>query len=373
MFGTYRLLLALLVLLKHFKATEVFSGLAVWAFFLLSGFLITGALNTRYRSGRTALIEFSLNRALRVFPTHWLSLILAFISIWFFGHLVDPRSINSALGIPDSGLEWISTVFILGGTFLGLGRLETSLSPSSWAVDVEILMYVASMLWLSRTWKGAKLTLLICAGAFPFLYSISKSLVRNGYPELAGSLTYSFLPVALIPYALGACMWHLRDKFKKPERPHIHLVIASMGFLLCGSLLSRWSVTASFLAALPLLAYITWLLSLSKAKGAGVRIDAFLGHMAYPVYLLHWVGNHAALAMAVLWGASAGLVLPDEQGLLQTTAMGFALIVTATLLMSAVIAWCFESPIDARRHKWSSQLTAVLFRQGNSQQSERNI
>ena len=123
MFGTYQLLLALLVLLKHFKATEVFSGLAVWAFFLLSGFLITGALNTRYRSGRTALIEFSLNRALRVFPTHWLSLILAFISIWFFGHLVDPRSINSALGIPDSGLEWLSTVFILGGKFLGRGLL----------------------------------------------------------------------------------------------------------------------------------------------------------------------------------------------------------------------------------------------------------
>lgn len=365
MFGTYRLVLALLVLLKHFKTTEVFSGLAVWAFFLLSGFLITGALNTRYRSGRTDLIEFSVNRALRIFPTYWLSLILAFVSIWLFGHLIDPRSINSALGIPDSSLEWISTVFILGGTFLGLGRLETSLSPSSWAVDVEILMYAASMLWLSRKWKGAKFTLLICVGAFPFLYLASKLLVRNGYPELAGSLTYSFLPVALIPYALGACIWHLRDKFKKPERPHTHLVIASMGFLLCGSLLSRWSVTASFLAALPLLGYITWLLSHTKAKGTGARMDAFFGHMAYPVYLLHWVGNHVTLAMAVLWGASAGLVVPDGHGLFQTTVMGFALIVMVTLLMSAVVAWCFESPIDTRRRVWSSKFAAAIINKSN--------
>lgn len=147
-------------------------------------------------------------------------------------------------------------------------------------------------------------------------------------------------------------------------------MLASVGFLLCGSLLSRWSVTASFFVALPLLAYITWLLSLNKAKGAGVSLDVFFGHMAYPVYLLHWVGNHVALAMAVLCGTSAELVVPDKHGLLQTTVMGFALIVTVTLLISAVIAWCFESPIDARRRKWSSQMFATFFGQGKSQPKE---
>lgn len=371
MFGTYRLLLALLVLLKHFKDSEVFSGLAVWGFFLLSGFLITGALNTHYRSGRADLLEFWFNRALRIFPTYWLSVTLAFLSIGLLGHLVDPRSINTALGIPDNSLEWISAVFILGGTFLGLGRLETSPSPSSWAVDVEILMYAVSVLWLSRTLKGARFTLLICAGVFPLFYVMSKWLVRNGYPELAGSLTYSFLPVTLIPYALGACIWHLRDKFKGPDRPVINLVFAGVGFLLCGSLISRWSVTVSFFAALPLLGYITWLLSRLKATGAGSRMDAFFGHMAYPVYLLHWIGNHVALALGALGGVSTVLAVKGENGLIQTTLAGFALIVIVTLLMSAVVAWCFEAPIDARRRNWSSRLSAAFFVQGKSQPQEK--
>jgi peptidoglycan/LPS O-acetylase OafA/YrhL len=361
-FGTYRLILALFVLLKHFKGTEVLAGLAVWAFFLLSGFVITGALNTRYQSGRAHLIEFSVNRALRIFPTYWLSVLAAFLCIQAFGHLVDPRSINSALGIPERGLEWISTVLILGGTFFGIGRLETSLSPSSWAIDVEIFMYAASILWLSRTWKGAKLTLIICVAVFPFIYLTSKFLARTGYPEIGNSLIYSFLPVALIPYTLGACVWHLRNKIKKPERPRVHLAIASLGVLLCGTVLSRSSVTLSFLASLPMLAYITWLLSLNKGGPKRVGIDTFFGHMAYPVYLLHWVANHFVLAIAALWGSGTKLAVLDGQGLLQTTVTGFALIVAATLLMSALVAWFFESPIDSRRHKWSSQFTTFLLR-----------
>ncbi|AGS20634.1 acyltransferase family protein [Rhizobium etli] len=372
MFGTYRLLLALLVLLKHFKETEVFSGIAVWAFFLLSGFLITGVLNTRYPPGRTGFIEFSINRALRVFPTYWLSIVLALISILVFQHTTDPRLINSAFDVPDSGLEWISTFLIFGGTFFGIGRLDNSLSPSSWAVDVEMLMYVASILWLSRTWKGAKLTFLVCAGAFPFLYLSSKFLAWNGYSALAGSLIYSSLPAALIPYALGACLWHIRGKLNAPQRPYTCLLPAIFGFLLCGLLLSHWSVTASFLAALPIMAYTTWLLSVTKVTSEGRRIDTFFGHMSYPVYLLHWVGNYNVLATAELLGNGRDIVVPDGQGLLQTTLMGFTVIVVVTLLMSAVIACCFEAPIDARRHKWSSRLTALLLGRRSSRPPEKN-
>ncbi len=232
-------------------------------------------------------------------------------------------------------------------------------------------MYAASILWLSRTWKGAKLTFLICTGAFPFLYLISKLLMQNGYAELAGSLIYSFLPAALIPYSMGACLWHLREKLPKHGKPNVHLVLSGIFFVICGAIVSRWSVTASFIASLPILAYITWLLSNIKADKR--RLDTFLGHMSYPTYLLHWVGNHAALAIGHLWGKGTELVVPNEQGLMQTTVMGFGLIVLVTLLISAVIAWCFESPIDARRHLWSSKLTELSLGQRGSRRPEKNV
>lgn len=367
MFGTYRLLLALTVLFKHFKETEVFSGFAVWSFFLLSGFLITNALNKRYLFGWSGLIEFAINRALRVYPMYWISVALAFLSIVLFGHLVDPRSINSAFGIPQSGLEWISTMFIFGGTFLGLGRLDTSLSPSSWAVDVEILMYACSALWLSRRPRNAYSALLFCLGCFPVLYIISKLLMLNGYPELAGSIIYSFLPVALIPYTLGACIWYQRNSVKTPKNPATHLLIASFVVIFCGAVLSKLSVTASFFLSIPIVGYITLVLSKYKLSDRNsscmfVRFDKFFGHMAYPVYLVHWVGNHLVLSFGYLRGADSSLVVSNANGLYQTTVTGFLFIVVATLLISAVIAVCFEAPIEARRRRWSSFLSAKILR-----------
>ena len=78
MFGLYRLMLALLVVVTHLGSTEIFGGLAVWAFFMLSGFLITGVLNTRYTFSRQGLIEFGLSRALRLLPN------IGFLMAWLY-------------------------------------------------------------------------------------------------------------------------------------------------------------------------------------------------------------------------------------------------------------------------------------------------
>ena len=48
MFGYFRLIAALLVLVTHIGGVPFVAGAAVWGFFMLSGFLMTSALNSRY-------------------------------------------------------------------------------------------------------------------------------------------------------------------------------------------------------------------------------------------------------------------------------------------------------------------------------------
>ena len=63
--GLYRLILALLVLVTHIGRLKYYDGFAVWGFFMLSGFLVSGVLNRSYGFTKDGLVEFGWIRALR--------------------------------------------------------------------------------------------------------------------------------------------------------------------------------------------------------------------------------------------------------------------------------------------------------------------
>jgi peptidoglycan/LPS O-acetylase OafA/YrhL len=65
MFGTFRTILAALVVLQHFSPARLVGSMAVFAFFTLSGFLMTMLMDTTYRGRPEA---FALNRFLRLYP-----------------------------------------------------------------------------------------------------------------------------------------------------------------------------------------------------------------------------------------------------------------------------------------------------------------
>src|ERR1700739_4737118 len=71
MFGSLRLLLALLVMLGHLVGSEQvthFGYYAVRGFFVLSGFLMTAGLNDIYEFDAR---RFWINRALRLLPPYY--------------------------------------------------------------------------------------------------------------------------------------------------------------------------------------------------------------------------------------------------------------------------------------------------------------
>ena len=70
MFGTYRFLLACLVLVTHLAGVRCAGAYAVFGFYLLSGYLMTLVLNERYGFSPNGFGRYVANRALRIYPPY---------------------------------------------------------------------------------------------------------------------------------------------------------------------------------------------------------------------------------------------------------------------------------------------------------------
>jgi peptidoglycan/LPS O-acetylase OafA/YrhL len=357
-FGTYRFVLALLVVVTHIGHVEIIGGFAVWGFFMLSGFLITGVLHSRYGFHGAGLRAFTLSRALRLFPTYWVVALSTLAATYLFHGVVDPLSINRAFGPMTETREWFSAAFIIGHTTLGLGRVEHALSPPLWAVDVELQLYVLSCLVVSRSRLLAKSAVLFSVAAFPVLWFIAKNLIRAGDIDLGGQLIYSFLLAALLPYSIGAYLsfaakdWHLaRPSWRGFLAASILIALLAFG-------VSRNSVVAAYVLVIPVFAYL--IAALSKLKSDRFRtVDDFLGQMSYPIYLIHYLCAYLIVVMASHVGGISWLAVELSGETLRYTPTGFAVICLFVIFCAFGFAYFFERPIERMRHTLVRRLSGV--------------
>jgi peptidoglycan/LPS O-acetylase OafA/YrhL len=355
MFGTFRLLLAIAVLVTHIGGIEILAGQAVWGFFMLSGFLMTAVLQSKYHFSRQGMIAFTLSRFIRLFPTYWATVGVSALCIFAFHDAVDPSMINEAFNLPDKFIEYFSNIFIVGHTIFGIGRIENALSPSAWAVDVEILMYVCSCIFLSRSQKIAKITAITLMAAYPLTYLFTKLIIQGSIgPVIANQLLYSFIPSALLPYAIGCWLWFRRDHVPSSLWGVPAILIASISLMTCAFVVSRFSVTGAYLLSLPCLFVIIAVLAHLKGKGRTVTsLDTMFGRMSYPVYLLQWVASY----LVVVWSPAGLDLFSSSAGLVHFSVLGFFAVLGITLGISLLMALVLEGPIENLRPQLVNRLT----------------
>lgn len=349
MFGGLRFVFALAVIVTHIGGIEVLAGIAVWGFFMLSGFLMTGVLNKKYGFSGVGLSRFFTSRAIRLFPGFWLVSLLSLIMVVAFRDYVDPRSISTALVVPSIFRDVVANITIIGHTTFGLGRIEHALIPSAWAIDVEIWMYVVSALFLSKNIHRAKLLMILLLILFPVLWYIAKHLIANGEVDLGGQLIYSFLPTALMPYTIGIWIWFSHDCWndRLSRINRTHLVISASAYLLFTSLVvSRYSVTAAYVLSLPALALLILALSLSR-RG---RLDDILGQLSYPMYLTHIPCAYFFVVMAQGRQVQGLYYYNQVDRYFHFTLSGFFGVAALTLVISAIITVMVERPMEQIRH-----------------------
>jgi peptidoglycan/LPS O-acetylase OafA/YrhL len=319
MLGSYRALLAILVLVSHtsmwlppWVAPLALGNVGVLSFFVLSGFVIAEAGDVFYPGMPH---RFLLNRFLRIYPTYWGACFVAIAVFVLFPRpdfnanayvLFANFSIVLAERLPSSDLRLISVI---------------------WAVGIELRFYVAAAVldYVDRFAARRSILpagyILFAAGAvFLLLYLYTWS---TGFTHLALLRHGPF-------FVLGFAYYRLL-RYRRAGTFMIALIalIGSMHSYIAYNSPGGWvptvtNTTLMFSLSLALFAGLAWVGSVPKRWE---RIDKRLGDLTYALYLVHWPIVYAV----------------DRSGLDGYSAFLIALV--ASVLMAALLVFIVEKPI----------------------------
>jgi peptidoglycan/LPS O-acetylase OafA/YrhL len=280
MIGAWRLMLAMLVVCAHLFTPWWPGAMAVFAFYVISGFLMTLILQEQYSFSWAGLRAFWINRVLRIYPPYYFACLASILLI-----LAWPpeavTSLNAHLSIPDTPGEILTNTFIVG--LIDWPEDRSSLVVPGWTLFIELVHYLVISLWAGRSRKTA----------FIFL-ALSIAYVAATYLFLEGNFGFRYLipPAGSFPFAVGVLLYF----YKEPIGRLIAAVGWKLAFGVSAALYSAVFVAAS-LAAEPLGAclYVNVLTSalllivLWHSPASSLRrVDKMLGDLSYPTYLLHW-------------------------------------------------------------------------------------
>jgi len=276
MFGTYRTILALMVVAAHVGATPGIGAFALTGFYILSGYLMTFILREKYDLLQHGIYKYVLNRFLRIYPMYWAAIGISVIFICWAGEDFSSQ-FHVFLYLPDNFTAVLKNVFI----FLG-SHDSPRLVPASWALTVELFFYLLIGFGFSKTWR-----LTFCW----FLFSMAYHPIAFYF----GWDHYFTIFAASLSFSMGALIYHYKNEISrlkiKINNPIAILFLLFMNWLLGILLGSRvaegffWSffyinhLTCSIMVVTlkdrPLFAQLT------KAS------DKWIGDLSYPIYLLH--------------------------------------------------------------------------------------
>ena len=134
LFGTYRTILAVLVVALHLGGVKVIGSYAVFGFYILSGFLMTFILQKTYGYSLSGFKTFWLNRFLRLFPLYWVSITVTVVLILLWGQRV--QDYHEAMQLPQTFFDTLKNLLILFPD-----REYPRLTPPAWALTVELFFY----------------------------------------------------------------------------------------------------------------------------------------------------------------------------------------------------------------------------------------
>jgi peptidoglycan/LPS O-acetylase OafA/YrhL len=291
--GVVRFALAMSVVVFHLTGTVPNLGLlAVSFFYVISGYLITMVLHESYRF---RLGPFAANRLLRLYPAYLAMLLAGVASSRLPGH----ATFHQSWAEPAGPVDVAANVLVVPWAFLGdpavnvdpTGLLTSTgyfhrVIPSSWSIAVELVCY--ALLWLvvaRRPWTAVAT---IAAGA-----------AWHGWVFAAGmdpALAYFPVAAALLPFGCGALAYHLTQRLRMPQLDRGPAIGVTVVVLAAFIGIWWWSLRGGLLVgsvpyyANTLLAFATVLtINRTRHRGRAATVDRWLGDLAYPVFLGHYV------------------------------------------------------------------------------------
>jgi peptidoglycan/LPS O-acetylase OafA/YrhL len=268
--------LALLVLASHalslwpeaWTISQLSLGnVGVFLFFVLSGFVITEALEVFYRK---RVCSFLVNRFFKIYPPYWVALALA-ISVDALTADVN-QSLRTAAGLGGN--------ILLFGQYLGMTNY--SAISITWAVVVEIQFYLAAAACFAIFGKGKKELVLL---AFSLLGLFGYLAVH-----FTDAMNRFYGPLQFAPYfVLGVWLYYLRTEPSK-KLPLLLVVssatLAMHAFVVYVSRNPQINTAGAallFVGVFAVFIYLLW----GATDWMNIVLDKHLGNATYFLYLIH--------------------------------------------------------------------------------------
>jgi peptidoglycan/LPS O-acetylase OafA/YrhL len=176
-----RAIAVLAVVAFHFEAPAVFGGFAgVDIFFVISGYLITGIVQSEIKSGTFSFAGFYERRARRLLPA--LYLMVALTAIPSFHYLLTSERLEFFRSVAAVATFTSNFFFWFQAGYFDHAAVEKPLLHT-WSLAVEEQFYLALplLLWVLLRFARGRIALLVALGALAlasFVWSIW--LMRTG-------------------------------------------------------------------------------------------------------------------------------------------------------------------------------------------------
>ena len=340
MFGTYRTLLALLVVFQHIGGVFVIGAYAVFGFYILSGYLMTTIMHNSYGYSPKGMGRYFTNRFLRIYPVYWFSCAFTLCLIYWMGENYT-RQYHNAIFFPHD----LSSLFNNLLLFFPL-RDVPRLTPPSWALTVELVFYIFIGL-------GASVSRFTTTAWFAV--SVLYHIGINAF-ALDWDYRYFIVPAASLPFSTGAMIFHYKNEILRvlnfledPLTPVLLVCLIPVNFFL-GFLLRfltgvEFVLGPSFYCNYVLQSLV--IVSLCQRRSLpsiGKKLDKFLGDFSYPVYLIHY-----QVGLLVLIGLNyIGLELRRPHPILALASL------PVIFLISWILIVFMDRPINSVRNRVKS-------------------
>ncbi|MGF1642961.1 MAG: acyltransferase family protein [Thiotrichales bacterium] len=284
--GLFRVILALLVVDQHFNIAQhhlqriaseylgaenlAFLGIghiAVYGFFVVTGYLIAFVWNTNYKLHPQGTSAFLVSRMLRIYPLHWIILTIFVIALFLAEapELPSPQRLFLDYTLIPQG--------ILGffGDFGGLAYNMTNIP--TWTLTYDLLFYLFAPFLMGHTRR------LWTVLGVELAYAVYCAFTLDNTYE-AWHLRYFLSGHGLLAaYCIGALVYHYRDHLRGPY----HFWIGLAGLLLIA--LVPYQLGNYVIGSL--IVMVLFAVMVANTRFLTGR-DVLIGDLTYPIYLLHF-------------------------------------------------------------------------------------
>jgi peptidoglycan/LPS O-acetylase OafA/YrhL len=285
------------------NAWNMYGGLGVDVFFVLSGFLVSGLLFAEYqRRGDISIKRFYVRRAWKIYPSFYVLIVFSyFYQLFAVGFRMRDKSV-------------LAEMFFLQSYLPGFWN-------HTWTLAVEEHFYILMpllLLYLARRGRGSAnpfraIPWLVLASSAGFLgVRAINWIVRDEYRYIKHVFATHLRLDSLFFGVLIAYAYHFHgERFRRAFRPWRHALIGLGVLLLAGMGLSPWGVTLWYVHTLGFsqmylgaAALLVGVLMCKIPENWATRWLAAVGAYSYSIYLWHmalmyWAVPH--LQQALSW------------------------------------------------------------------------